>query len=122
MRLKSMTMFKKCMSLQNKSHTPTVFCGIDPGYDRIGIAILSGNRKSPEVVFSTCITTDKNSSLPERLLELGEKTREVLEKYSPDIVAIEDPFFFENQNTVIGVAPSRVVLIMPSFLITNPFV
>ncbi|MFT5280787.1 MAG: crossover junction endodeoxyribonuclease RuvC [Flavobacteriaceae bacterium] len=110
------------MSLQNKIPTPQIICGIDPGYDRIGVAIISGNKKKPEVVFSTCIETVKEESLPERLLFLGISLKNILLKYKPDIVAIEDLFLFKNHKTVMGVSQARGVLLYQSLLLGIPCV
>ena len=86
--------------------------GVDPGYDRLGVAILEYDADGKEVViFSTCIETDKKSSLNERLFTAGSSFTKVLKTYKPDALAIETLFFNQNQKTAIGVAAARGIVI-----------
>ena len=85
--------------------------GVDPGYDRLGVAVLEYDETGKEtVVFSTCIETDKTTSLPERLLALGSEFENVLDIYKPGFLAIETLFFNQNRTTAIGVAAARGVI------------
>lgn len=81
--------------------------GIDPGYDRTGVAVLSGNGNAPVHVFSTCITTDKRASLPERLRAIGEGLRAIIREHQPTVCAIETLYFTKNQKTAMSVAAAR---------------
>lgn len=85
------------------------FLGIDPGYDRVGIAVVE---KTPEqaketVVFSECFETDKQLEVTERLFKVGERIQETLDTYSPDALALETLFFNKNQKTAMSVAGAR---------------
>lgn len=85
--------------------------GVDPGYDRLGVAVLEYDETGKEtVVFSTCIETDKTTSLPERLLALGSEFEHVLDTHQPESLAIETLFFNQNRTTAIGVAAARGVV------------
>lgn len=85
--------------------------GIDPGYDRLGVAILEGGPHEQTLVFSTCITTDKKASMPERLLELGEKLKKIFIEHMPERLAIETLFFNKNVKTALAVAEARGVIL-----------
>ena len=86
--------------------------GIDPGYERIGIAILEkAPNKKEEVLFSECFKTSPKLSLSERFLLIGEEVKNVIEKYKPKALAIETLFFTTNQKTAMGVAGARGVII-----------
>jgi crossover junction endodeoxyribonuclease RuvC len=85
--------------------------GIDPGYDRLGIAVLEGDVYSQKLIFSTCITTDKKALMPDRLLELGTKLEKVLTTYAPKCVALETLFFNKNVKTALMVAEARGVIL-----------
>lgn len=80
---------------------------IDPGYDRIGIAVMEGNASRPEVVHSECLVTKRTESREKRLAEITDKIRKIIKTYKPEMVAIETLFFGVNQKTGIGVAESR---------------
>ncbi len=84
---------------------------IDPGYDRLGIAVLSSVAGKTELVYSDCIVTDRSLSLPERLFQVGDAIATLLATHDPDTVAIETLFFNKNVKTAIGVAQSRGIII-----------
>lgn len=85
--------------------------GIDPGYDRVGIAILEKQDDKEVVIFSTCTNTDKTAPLPDRLHSVGELVSDLIVKYQPDTLAIETIFFNKNIKTAIGVAQARGVIL-----------
>lgn len=85
--------------------------GIDPGYDRLGVAILEGDAHSQTLVFSTCITTDKKASLPKRLHEIGVELEKICTLYAPDRLAIETLFFNKNVKTALNVAEARGIIL-----------
>jgi crossover junction endodeoxyribonuclease RuvC len=84
---------------------------VDPGYDRIGVAVMELENDSDKLIHSTCILTDKKASLTERIFALGQEFDRLLETYSPDTLGIETIFFNKNQKTAIGVAEARGVVI-----------
>ncbi len=86
--------------------------GIDPGYDRCGFAILiKKSSTSPfEVLDFGVITTDKNDIFQDRLCNLAQDISELLQQYSPTILAIEKMFWGQNVNNAIRVAEARGVI------------
>ena len=87
--------------------------GIDPGYERLGIAILEKDKKSKkeELLFSECFKTPAKLEFPERLLLLGKKIEEIIKKYKPNVLSIETLFFTTNQKTAMRVAETRGTII-----------
>jgi len=83
----------------------------DPGYDRLGIAVLEKRDGKEHLVHSACITTDKALPIPDRLLALGEAFTDTLTRFAPDSVAIESLFFSKNAKTAMAVAEARGILI-----------
>ncbi|MCB9810732.1 MAG: crossover junction endodeoxyribonuclease RuvC [Candidatus Nomurabacteria bacterium] len=84
---------------------------VDPGYDRIGVAILEKNQGGEFLHYSTCIETSKNNSLTERIFYAGETIAKLLNEHQPQAVAIETLFFNKNIKTAIGVAQARGMII-----------
>ncbi len=84
---------------------------LDPGYDRLGVAVIEKINTVETLLFSTCVTTSKESPLNERLYHIGTAFEKLLDTYTPDTVAIETLFFNKNQKTAIGVAEVRGILI-----------
>ena len=85
--------------------------GIDPGYERLGIAILEKQSPKDKLLYSECFQTPKTLSHPERLLMIGERLNQVLETYSPTVLGIETLFFNTNQKTAMLVAETRGVIL-----------
>lgn len=85
---------------------------IDPGYDRVGVAILERNLPDREnVIFSTCITTNKKDEFYDRLKVVQEKVADIVATYSPEILAIEELYFAKNTTTALRVAEARGIII-----------
>ncbi len=81
--------------------------GIDPGYDRMGIAVVEGMREKPSLVFSTCVQTNNKDSFAQRLYIVTNELKRIISLYNPDTVAIEEVFFSKNQKTAMLVAHVR---------------
>lgn len=75
---------------------------IDPGYDRLGIAVF----EKTTLIHSECFTPPKGD-VPERLLAVALKVEELIQTYKPSSLAIESLFFNKNQKTAIHVAEAR---------------
>jgi crossover junction endodeoxyribonuclease RuvC len=84
---------------------------VDPGYEKIGIAILEKNSGKEELVFSECFKTSRKISPQERLLSLGQEVMRVIEEYHPSALSIEKLFFEVNQKTAMLVSEARGVII-----------
>lgn len=85
-----------------------IVLGIDPGFERVGLAIIEKDGFQKEkIIYSTCIITKKTDHFNERLKIIGDSLKEVIKKYKPKEVAIEKLFFTTNQKTVMGVSEVR---------------
>ncbi len=83
---------------------------IDPGYDRLGIAILESGR--PEtVIHSDCFQTPKTLSHPARLVAVQKELERLITLFSPKALATETLFFSKNQKTALKVAETRGVIL-----------
>lgn len=90
--------------------------GIDPGYERLGVAVLEknlGDRKE-KILYSNCFKTDKKLILSERIFLIGQEIEKIIKKYSPEKLAIEKLYFENNQKTVMGVSETRGAIIFIS--------
>lgn len=85
---------------------------IDPGLERVGIAILDKERGGKEtLVFSECFKTKSSLTLSERLNLIGVHLNEIILEYKPEALAIESLFFTTNQKTAMVVSQARGVII-----------
>lgn len=90
-----------------------IILSIDPGYERIGIAILEKNQgdRKEKVLYSNCFKTSSKLPLAERIFLIGKEIEDVVKKYSPKSLAIEKLYFENNAKTAMGVAEVRGVII-----------
>lgn len=79
---------------------------IDPGYDRLGIAVIEGDASRPILLWSDTITPQKNVRA-QRLASVAKAIANAITEYMPDVLAIETLFFSANKKTALGVAESR---------------
>ncbi len=78
---------------------------IDPGFGRVGIAVLEKkNGSKEEILFSECFETSSSYNFNKRLILIGEEINKIISKFNPNAVAIEKLFFNTNQKTAINVA------------------
>lgn len=87
--------------------------GIDPGYERLGVAVLEKNKndKRENVLFSECFKTSASLEFSERLSLIGKKIKAIIREYKPEVLSIETLFLNTNQKTVMHVAEARGVVI-----------
>ena len=85
--------------------------GVDPGYERLGIAVLEKNAGKECVLFSSCFRTSPELPFPERLGLIVDEIREVIKKHAPEVLAIETLFLNTNQKTAMRVAEVRGAVI-----------
>ena len=89
-----------------------IILGLDPGLAIIGYAILYAPGNSFRVLSYGIIETYKEQRLTERLQLIYEGMTQLIEKYSPDEMAIEELFFNKNAKTAITVGQARGVEIL----------
>src|SRR3989344_1597168 len=89
----------------------TRILGIDPGFERLGIAILERKNGKESVIFSECFKTSSKLDFSERLVLIGDEIRNIIKKYQPEVLAIETLFLTTNHKTVMRVAEARGVVI-----------
>lgn len=85
--------------------------GIDPGMAIVGYSIVDFDGKNLQLLHSGSIQTAKGEIESARLLEIFNDITYIIEKYNPDVCAIEKLFFFRNQTTVMPVAHARGVIL-----------
>ena len=115
------------MSEKMQNNSPVRILGIDPGYDRLGLAVIEIAGGKDALVASTCVVTSRKNSPAERLLAIGKTVREFLEEFEPHLLVMESLFFANNKNTALGVAEARGVVMylaaqknIPCFEMTPP--
>jgi len=83
---------------------------VDPGYERLGVAVIEKNGSVETLVYSACFQTDKKLPYSDRLLKIGVEVARLIKKFNPDSFASESLFFAKNQKTAMDVAGVRGAL------------
>jgi len=90
---------------------------VDPGFDRVGVAVLVKENSKEKLLFSTCIVTNRNETKAERLKQIGKEIKKIIKIWQPEYLAIEKLFFNQNTTSVIGVAEARGVILYEASLL-----
>ncbi|HUY05527.1 MAG TPA: crossover junction endodeoxyribonuclease RuvC [Candidatus Paceibacterota bacterium] len=94
---------------------------IDPGYDRLGIAVVEGDPSRPTLLWSDCIQPEKGM-VEERLASVSRAVAEAIETYAPNALGIETLFFSINKKTALGVAEARGAVLAAAGIASLPVI
>ena len=85
--------------------------GIDPGTAILGYGVVEGD-DPPGVVAYGVLRTANDEPMHRRLVRLYEGVRELIARYRPDVVAVEQLLFGRNVTTAIAVGQARGVVLL----------
>jgi crossover junction endodeoxyribonuclease RuvC len=88
--------------------------GIDPGLETTGISVIEYNNISKvyKILYCGCIETLKNKKIEDRLSQIYYFVDDIIKKYNPDCVAVEEIFFAANVKTALNVGQARGVILL----------
>lgn len=87
--------------------------GIDPGIQTTGISVIEcSSGGSYRTLYCSCIETLKGKKTEERLSEIYSFINEIIMKFKPYCLAVEELFFSSNAKTVINVGQARGVMLL----------
>ena len=100
--------------------------GIDPGLTRCGVGIIDvDTMRRNRFVAVHVVRTHPDMELPQRLLSLESSIDELMNEFSPDVVAVERVFSQLNVRTAMGTAQASAVALLsatrrglPTFMYT----
>ena len=85
---------------------------IDPGYERMGVAVIENLPQKKEVlIYSNCFKTSSDLPYHVRLNMIGKEMIRLTHKFKPNVCATETLFFTKNQKTAMMVAGARGVIL-----------
>ena len=92
--------------------TSMIIIGIDPGVARIGWAIVNIVQRNVSANAYGCIITDKSNPIEKRLLHIHVAVSDLINKYHPEFMSVEELFFQKNAKTAITVGEARGVIML----------
>ncbi len=85
--------------------------GIDPGVERVGIAVIEKSGPKEQYIFSECFKTSSKLSHAERLVLIGDELERIIIAHTPTALSIEKLYFEKNTTTAMSVAEARGVIL-----------
>ncbi len=86
--------------------------GIDPGFGRMGYAVVAAAGNDLRLIVCDAIMTPTGQDYSLRLQLIYEELSVIIDRYHPQEAAIEKLFFGKNVSTAIGVAQARGVVLL----------
>jgi crossover junction endodeoxyribonuclease RuvC len=94
-----------------------IVLGIDPGTAVTGYGVVA-RTSDGAVSLLECgvIRTDSRAPLPDRLRDIHEGILEVLQRHSPEVVAVEGVFYSKNARTAVVLGHARGAILLAAAL------
>ncbi len=90
-----------------------IIVGFDPGIATLGYGVISTDKSGrAEMIDYGIISTPKEENLAVRLAMLEKGVKQVIDKFKPNEIAVEELFFAKNVKTGIAVAHARGVILL----------
>ena len=87
--------------------------GIDPGTAVTGYGVVrSATPGALSLIECGVIRTRSRDDLPARLTEIFDGVRELIDRHSPTLVAVEDVFYQKNVRTTLTLGHARGVILL----------
>ena len=91
-----------------------IILGIDPGSTVIGYGLISYEDKirKPKALDYGYIDLKSYNRQEEKLLHLNKDLKQILRKYNPQYIAVENIYFFKNSKTFTAVSEAKGVILL----------
>jgi crossover junction endodeoxyribonuclease RuvC len=86
--------------------------GIDPGSETLGWGVIEGENLKYELVDFGTVKSSPREKFSKRLLKVYEGVREVIDKFQPDVLSIEEAFYAVNINVAMKLGQVRGAVIV----------
>ncbi len=89
-----------------------IILGIDPGIGKVGWAAIEDKSGKQEKIAYGLFETDSKTDLEERLSQIYDFITELIQKFTPEVLAIEQLYFAANSKTALIVGEARGVILL----------
>ena len=89
-----------------------IILGIDPGMAIVGYGVVEEKNNVLKPIDYGAITTPSTMETPQRLVAIYDAIQELIARFEPDEVAIEELFFNKNVKTALTVGHARGVAVL----------
>lgn len=81
--------------------------GIDPSLQSSGFGLIEDEAENLEAIVYGVIKPDRIASFPQKLNDIRTELERIIDLYSPQEIAIENPFYARNVKTAISLGQVR---------------
>ena len=85
--------------------------GFDPGTARLGYGVIESEPAARAIDYGV-IVTDAGAAMPTRLLLIHSAVSELIDRFAPEAVAVEQLFFAQNVTTAMTVGQARGIVLL----------
>lgn len=89
-----------------------IILGIDPGIGKVGWGVIKDESGKQKALEYGCFETSSKMNLDERLAEIYDFITRLIEKFTPEVLAIEQVYFAANSKTALIVGQARGVILL----------
>ena len=86
--------------------------GIDPGSETLGWGVVEGTGSKYEAVDFGAVKASTKLDFSKRLLTIYDGVSDVIERFQPDVLAIEEAFYAKNASVAIKLGQVRGVILV----------
>ena len=86
--------------------------GIDPGTYHMGIGVVDADGADLTYVYSEVASPTQNSPMPQRLSYLYHAVSDVVSRWNPDELAVEEPFAARNVRSAMAIGHAQAVAML----------
>jgi crossover junction endodeoxyribonuclease RuvC len=99
---------------------PAIILGIDPGTRVTGWGVIRLDDADPRAVACDVIAPKARLLLEERLAHIFTELGDIIARFAPSVVAVEEPFVGENVRSAMAVGEARTVAMLAATLAGLP--
>ena len=86
--------------------------GIDPGSETLGWGVVEGSGLKYSLVDFGTVKSSAKQAFSKRLLKVYQGVTEVIDKYSPEVLAVEDTFYAVNVGVAVKLGQVRGAMLL----------
>jgi len=100
-------------NLRKPKEDNKIILGIDPGIADTGFGVIAKDAQGKiKCIDYGSVTTAAKTDLTDRLEILSRALTEIIKKYKPDLISVEELFFSKNVKTALVVGHARGVILL----------
>lgn len=88
-----------------------IILGVDPGTASTGYGVINVEN-SPRLIDYGCLKTSSKKDMVQRLRSIYLEIKNIVEKFCPQEIAVEDVFFNRNVKSALSVGQARGVILL----------